>query len=48
MGKHLFKEFSTALINALVMGLLIFLYAHFFPVDNNPTKSHIAAAAVTT
>ncbi|MBQ9821109.1 MAG: magnesium transporter [Muribaculaceae bacterium] len=48
VGKHLFKEFSTALINALVMGLLIFLYAHFFPVDNDPTKSHIAAAAVTT
>ena len=48
VGKHLFKEFSTALINALVMGLLIFLYAHFFPVDNDPMKSNIAAAAVTT
>ena len=48
VGKHLFKEFSTALINALVMGLLIFLYTRFFPVDDNPTKSNIAAAAVTT
>ena len=48
VGKHLFKEFSTALINALVMGLLIFLYAHFFPVDDDPTKSYIAAMAVTT
>ena len=24
------------------------MYAHFFPVDNDPTKSNIAAAAVTT
>ena len=48
VGKHLFKEFSTALINALVMGLLIFLYTRFFPVDDDPTKSNIAAAAVTT
>ena len=48
VGKHLFKEFSTALINALVMGLLIFLYTRFFPVDNDPMKSNIAAAAVTT
>jgi magnesium transporter len=48
VGKHLLKEFSTALINALVMGLLIFLYTRFFPVDADPTKSNIAAAAVTT
>ena len=41
------KEFSTALINALVMGLLIFLYTRFFPVDSDPMKSNIAAAAVT-
>ena len=47
VGKHLFKEFSTALINALVMGLLIFLYTYFFPVDDNSAKSYIAAAAVT-
>ena len=48
VSKHLFKEFSTAIINALVMGLLIFLYTRFFPVDDNPVKSNIAAAAVTT
>jgi magnesium transporter len=48
VGKHLFKEFITAFINALVMGLLIFLYTRFFPVDSDPTKSNIAAAAVTT
>ena len=47
VGKHLFKEFSTALINALVMGLLILLYTYFFPVDDNSAKSYIAAAAVT-
>ena len=30
------------------MGLLIYLYTRFFPVDSDTTKSNIAAMAVTT
>ena len=46
-GKHLFKEFGCAIINALVISALLFAYNWFFPADDNAVKAQITTAAVT-
>ena len=46
-GKHLLKEFGVALLNATIIAGLVLIYNIFFPADDNPSKAHITAMAVT-
>ena len=46
-GKHLFKEFGTAIINALVISVLLLIFSHFFPADDDVAKAHVTTLAVT-
>jgi len=46
-AKHLFKEFGTAILNAVCLSLLLFLYNWLFPADADPLKAQITTAAVT-
>jgi len=46
-GKHLIKEFGTAILNAVIISALLFLYNWLFPADSDPLKAQITTAAVT-
>ncbi|MBR6490199.1 MAG: magnesium transporter [Muribaculaceae bacterium] len=46
-GKHLAKEFFVAMLNAVLIAGLVFLYNFFFPADNNVTKANVTSMAVT-
>jgi magnesium transporter len=46
-GKHLLKEFFVALLNAVLIAGLVFLYNLIWPADDNPNKANITSMAVT-
>ncbi|MBR3101049.1 MAG: magnesium transporter [Muribaculaceae bacterium] len=46
-GKHLFKEFGVAVLNALIISAILFAYNWFFPADDDPLKAQITTMAVT-
>lgn len=46
-GKHLFKEFGVALLNALIISVILFAYNWFFPSDDDPVKAQVTTTAVT-
>lgn len=46
-GKHLFKEFGVALLNALIISACLFAYNWFFPADNDAVKAQVTTMAVT-
>ncbi|HAP50558.1 MAG TPA: magnesium transporter [Porphyromonadaceae bacterium] len=45
--KHLIKEFGVAVLNAIIISALVFLYNWLFPADDDPTKAQITTMAVT-
>ena len=46
-GKHLLKEFFVALLNAVLIAGLVFLYNLIWPADDDPNKANITSMAVT-
>ena len=46
-GKYLGKEFFVALLNAVLIAGLVFLYNLIWPADDDPAKAHITSLAVT-
>ena len=46
-GKHLLKEFFVALLNAVLIAGLVFLYNLIWPADDDPSKATITSMAVT-
>ena len=46
-GKHLLKEFFVALLNAVLIAGLVFLYNLIWPADDDPSKANITSLAVT-
>ena len=46
-GKHLIKEFFVALLNAVLIAGLVFIYNLIWPADDNPSKANITSLAVT-
>ncbi len=46
-GRHLFKEFGTAMFNALVISSLVLLYNLIMPADNDISKARVITMAVT-
>ena len=46
-GRHLFKEFGVAMLNALIISSLLYAYAWCFPPDDNVTKAQVTSMAVT-
>ena len=46
-GKHLLKEFFVALLNAVLIAGLVFLYNLIWPADDDPSKANITSMAVT-
>ena len=46
-GKHLLKEFFVAMLNAVLIAGLVFIYNLIFPADDEPSKAHITSLAVT-
>ncbi len=46
-GKHLLKEFGVAILNALIISSLLFVYTWCFPPDNDLVRAQITSAAVT-
>ena len=44
---HLIKEFGVAVLNAIIISALVFLYNWLFPADDDPTKAQITTMAVT-
>ena len=46
-GKHLMKEFFVAMLNAVLIAGLVFLYNLIFPADDNPQKAMVTSLAVT-
>ncbi|MBR5085396.1 MAG: magnesium transporter [Muribaculaceae bacterium] len=46
-GKHLLKEFFVALLNAVLIAGLVFLYNLIWPADDDPGKANITSMAVT-
>ena len=47
-GKYLGKEFFVALLNAVLIAGLVFLYNLIWPADDDPAKAHITSLAVTS
>ena len=46
-GKHLLKEFFVAMLNAVLIAGLVFLYNLIWPADDDPTKANVTSMAVT-
>lgn len=46
-GKYLAKEFFVALLNAVLIAGLVFLYNLIWPADDDPSRAHITSLAVT-
>lgn len=46
-GKHLLKEFFVALLNAVLIAGLVFLYNLIWPADDDSSKATITSMAVT-
>ena len=46
-GKHLLKEFFVALLNAVLIAGLVFLYNLIWPADDDPGKANVTSMAVT-
>ena len=46
-GKHLAKEFFVAMLNAVLIAGLVFLYNLIFPADDNTQKAMVTSLAVT-
>ena len=46
-GKYLGKAFFVALLNAVLIAGLVFLYNLIWPADDDPAKAHITSLAVT-
>jgi len=46
-GKYLGKEFFVALLNAVLIAGLVFIYNLIWPADDDPAKAHITSLAVT-
>ncbi len=46
-GKHLFKEFGVAILNALIISACLFVYNWFFPADDDAVKAQVTTMAVT-
>lgn len=46
-GKYLGKEFFVALLNAVLIAGLVFIYNLIWPADDDPNKAHITSLAVT-
>jgi magnesium transporter len=46
-GKHLLKEFFVAMLNAVLIAGLVFLYNLIWPADDDPSKANITSMAVT-
>ena len=46
-GKHLLKEFFVALLNAVLIAGLVFIYNLIWPADDDPSKANITSLAVT-
>jgi magnesium transporter len=46
-GRHLLKEFFVALLNAVLIAGLVFLYNLIWPADDDPGKANITSLAVT-
>jgi magnesium transporter len=46
-GKHLFKEFGVAILNALILSACLFVYNWFFPADDDAVKAQVTTMAVT-
>ncbi len=47
MTRHLFKEVGVALLNALMISSMVFLYNFIFPSDVQPDKANCIAWAVS-
>ena len=46
-GKHLLKEFFVALLNAVLIAGLVFIYNLIWPADGDPGKANITSMAVS-
>ena len=46
-GKHLAKEFFVAMLNAVLIAGLVFIYNLIWPADDDPTKARLTSMAVT-
>ena len=46
-GKHLLKEFFVALLNAVLIAGLVFIYNLIWPADDDPSKANITSLAVS-
>ena len=46
-GRHLLKEVGVALLNALIISAIVFIYNCIFPADDDIAKAQITTVAVT-
>ena len=46
-GRHLIKEFFTAMLNALIISALVFVYNLIIPADDVVEKARVITMAVT-